>query len=197
MSKCKQITKHGGKRAHERVGITDKQLQKIFPRIKQHGIKHSETKGRLQSWMNSEYLKHRVANNSYYYAGHLYIMKNDVLITVLNSSPEIDNDLYNNTDSFKTFFSYKYHRASLKKDTETSMNKLIDEVNDLAIKEVSNYLDKTIEYDDYGFIPEGFVFNREGTGLRFKIRFIYKGNFEPLKKAIKKDLGLNAEFCKL
>ena len=100
-----KVTNHAKRRMHSRIGITKGIAQKQAVKVLRNGIKHEETLGDLNRWMNAEFLRYRTANNRRYYAGKLYIFDGEVLITVLNANQDFESSLseYVEEKAFKTY----------------------------------------------------------------------------------------------
>lgn len=79
-----KVTKHGIKRTKERVGLSKKLADKNAQKALDFGIKHSETKGSLNKFMNALYLKYKNSNNTRVYNRKVYLFHNEILITVIN-----------------------------------------------------------------------------------------------------------------
>ena len=83
------VTKHGGKRSRERLGIPKKAVDRNAMIALEKGLKHGETCGGLKRYLDWLYLKGSgEANNMRVYGDHVYLFHDEILITVLNVPPE-------------------------------------------------------------------------------------------------------------
>jgi len=98
---------------HSRIGITKGIAQKQAVKVLRDGIKHEETMGDLNRWMNAEFLRYHTANNMRYYAGKLYIFDGEVLITVLNANQDFESSLSEYVEE-KAYKAYSSRRESKK-----------------------------------------------------------------------------------
>lgn len=87
-----KITNHAKKRTKKRIGISKKDADRNAQKAYHFGIKHSDTKGKLQKYIDFLYLSHGKSNNTRIYNRKVYLFHNEVLITVLNL-PYRFNDL--------------------------------------------------------------------------------------------------------
>ena len=108
-----KVTNHAKRRMHSRIGITKGIAQKQAVKVLRNGIKHEETLGNLNRWMNAEFLRYRTANNMRYYAGKLYIFDGEVLITVLNANQDFESSLSEYVEE-KAYKAYSSRRESKK-----------------------------------------------------------------------------------
>lgn len=76
------ITNHAYERAKERLGWTQKVLEKMSSKALSEGIRHSDTKGRLNKYITATYFSYKTANNIRIYGENVYLFDKDVLITV-------------------------------------------------------------------------------------------------------------------
>lgn len=77
------ITEHAKERARERLKWNAETLEKMSERAMNIGVKHSDTRGKLNRFMSKIYLQHKTANNTRIYGEHIYIFADNVLITVI------------------------------------------------------------------------------------------------------------------
>lgn len=77
-----EITRHAEQRMRERLGLNKKSIERIAQRAFDEGIRHSETKGRLNKWITSVYFKNESANNIRLYGNTLFIFDGNKLVTV-------------------------------------------------------------------------------------------------------------------
>ncbi|SEQ35612.1 hypothetical protein SAMN02910369_01640 [Lachnospiraceae bacterium NE2001] len=131
------VTKHAKRRLKQRSGVSKGEVNKVVNRALAEGIKHSEAKGQLRSWMDEEYLKYQTANNCRYYAHKLYIFRGTTLITILDAADGLDEKLRECTDNDKIYITYRKNRYSHKKDPAKEKAKLVTELN--------TYIPQTIE----------------------------------------------------
>ena len=108
------VTKHAKRRLKQRSGVSKGEVNKVVNRALAEGIKHSEAKGQLRSWMDEEYLKYQTANNCRYYAHKLYIFRGTTLITILDAADGLDEKLRECTDNDKIYITYRKNRYSHK-----------------------------------------------------------------------------------
>ena len=93
------LTDHGKERIHERVGGTSgKEIKKVAGHAYRQGIKQSETKGRLQSWMHRKFKFHQKGNEMRLYHGFLYVFQNATLITAYELPHHIQDIIEENTE---------------------------------------------------------------------------------------------------
>lgn len=121
-----QLTHHSVRRMHDRIGVTKGNAKKHAKKVLEIGIQHKDTLGKLNQWMNREFLRYRTANNMRYYAGRLYIFSNQLMITVLNAQPEIEKNLSKYVKP-EVYEIYKKHRAYKDRKTEAQLKKIEQE----------------------------------------------------------------------
>lgn len=90
------ITKHGSERVRERIGVNKKSTLRQAELALERGLTHSDTKGKLEKWVNSKTLTHKVKGKAFceyrIYNSKLFVFENaesNKLITVI----EIPNNL--------------------------------------------------------------------------------------------------------
>lgn len=88
-----RLTKHGKKQVVLRCGFkgkrnAGKKAEKLADRALNRGVTHTETKGRLNNYLNALYLKYRKASNLRIFDRMVFVFDDDVLITVLYLPPE-------------------------------------------------------------------------------------------------------------
>lgn len=159
------ITKHAKKRLKQRQGVNKGDLNKIVRRALAEGIKHCEAKGRLRSWMDSEYLKYQTANNCRYYAHKLYIFSGTKLITILDADDEMDDNLREYTDNDRIYIKYRINRFSRKKDPSIEKSKLITELNTYIPQIIEQ---KFKEYEIVGEFADAIV----QDNLTVRVRYV-------------------------
>lgn len=108
------VTNHAKRRMHGRIGVTKGNATKHAAKVLREGIRHEDTVGALHKWMDGEFLKYRTANNMRYYAGKLYIFANEILITVLNPSDDIDEKLqeYVKEPAYARYCSFRKNKSN-------------------------------------------------------------------------------------
>lgn len=79
-----KVTKHAKNRIKDRIGGKKGNAARIAELALERGIPHSETKGRLNKWITSEWAFNKTANNIRLYRGKAFIFSGTTLITVLN-----------------------------------------------------------------------------------------------------------------
>ena len=83
------VTKHGGKRSRERVGIPKKAVDRNAKNALEKGVRYEDTCGAMRRYLDWLYLKGSgEANNMRVYGDHVYLFHDEILITVLNVTPE-------------------------------------------------------------------------------------------------------------
>lgn len=123
------VTKHAKRRLKQRAGVNKGEVNKAASRALAEGIKHSEAKGQLRSWMDEQYLKFQTANNCRYYAHKLYLFHGTTLITILDAIEGFDEKLRECTNNDKIYITYRKKRFSHKKNPAKEKAKLITELN--------------------------------------------------------------------
>lgn len=78
-----RVSAHAHKRMKERCGFTKKSQERMAKKAFEDGITHAQTKGRLNRWITSLYLKNRQANNIRIYGDNAYIFCAEMLVTVI------------------------------------------------------------------------------------------------------------------
>lgn len=79
-----KLTKHGEKRIKERVntGKSKKKAERVAVLALTRGLKYSDTKGRLRDYLFSQFAYDFSANNLRVYNNHVWVFRDDILITV-------------------------------------------------------------------------------------------------------------------
>ena len=88
-----QVSRHAEKRMRERCGLNKKAVERMAEKAYHHGIKHSETKGKLNKWISGKYLAKGKANNIRIYGDKAFVFCDDVLVTVLQVPRVIVKDM--------------------------------------------------------------------------------------------------------
>ena len=83
------VSKHAKDRMKERCGLNKQASDRIASIAYEKGVKHDETKGRLNKWVTGLFFKNRKANNIRLYGDKAYIFCGEVLVTVI----QIPNNL--------------------------------------------------------------------------------------------------------
>ena len=92
-----KITEHAYMRAKERLSLSAESLDRLAERAYNEGLKHSDTRSRLNRWMDGLYLEHRSADNIRLYGENAFIFSKETLITVF----QVPNDLRKFLKKFK------------------------------------------------------------------------------------------------
>ena len=80
-----QVSKHGAKRARQRVGIPKKAVDRMARTALERGIGHEEATGKLRDYIGWLYEKYDGnGNNIRVYGDKVYVFHDAILITVLN-----------------------------------------------------------------------------------------------------------------
>lgn len=90
------ITKHGSSRIRERIGVNKKSTLRQAELALERGLTHADTKGKLEKWVNSKTLTHKVKGEAFFeyriYNSKLFVFRSaesNTLITVI----EVPNNL--------------------------------------------------------------------------------------------------------
>ena len=83
------VTHHAKKRLKQRMGINKKSYDKISKRALEEGLKHSETSGLLNKYLNKIFLSHdRKAGKLRVYHQKIFVFTSDnILVTILQLPP--------------------------------------------------------------------------------------------------------------
>ena len=83
------VTHHAKKRLKQRMGINKKNYDKISKRALDEGLKHSETSGLLNKYLNKIFLSHdRKAGNLRVYHQKIFVFTSEnILVTILQLPP--------------------------------------------------------------------------------------------------------------
>lgn len=92
-----KVTKHAKQRLKERNGLNKNACNRMAQKALENGIKHSETKGNLNKWINKLFLTTKKANNIRLYGDKAYLFSGETLITVLQIPSNLTKDLKNMT----------------------------------------------------------------------------------------------------
>lgn len=78
-----RVSRHGARRARERLGLPKNAVKKNAERAMWEGVKREETYGPFRRYLDAMYYDYGTANNLRVYNRHIYIFCNEVLVTVL------------------------------------------------------------------------------------------------------------------
>lgn len=78
-----EISMHAAERLKERCGMNKKSMQRMAQKVFDEGIRHSQTKGRLNKWVTGLYFKNPKAKNIRLYGDKAYIFCGEILVTVI------------------------------------------------------------------------------------------------------------------
>lgn len=88
-----KVSKHAEKRMRERCGLNKKAVERMAEKAYYNGIKHSETRGKLNKWISHKYLAKEKANNIRICGDKAFVFCDDVLVTVLQIPRIIVKDM--------------------------------------------------------------------------------------------------------
>ena len=83
------VTRHASKRMRERVGIPKKAVQRTAQLALDYGYRHSQTRGKLNEFLNKVYLQQGTANNMRVFGDKVYVFCGNTLVTVLQIPQDI------------------------------------------------------------------------------------------------------------
>lgn len=81
------VSKHAEKRLKERCGLNKRSVKRMADKAFTDGIRHSDTRGRLNKWVTSLYFYNQTANNIRLYGDKAYIFAGSTLVTVFQIPP--------------------------------------------------------------------------------------------------------------
>lgn len=87
------VSKHAEMRMKQRNGLSKKSCERIAQKALEKGIRHEQTKGRLNKWITSLYFNNKKANNIRLYGDKAYIFCGEVLVTVLQIPNNLRKDM--------------------------------------------------------------------------------------------------------
>lgn len=87
------VTKHARYRMQQRCGIGKNSVNKMAKKVYRLGIRHAETSGNLQKWVDSLYFYNRSANQIRLYGDTAYIFHDQKLITVIKVPANLIPDI--------------------------------------------------------------------------------------------------------
>lgn len=83
------VSKHAEKRLKERCGLNKRSVKRMADKAFTDGIRHSDTRGRLNKWVTSLYFYNQTANNIRLYGDKAYIFAGSTLVTVIQIPPDL------------------------------------------------------------------------------------------------------------
>lgn len=87
------VTKHAKYRMKQRCGIGKNSINKMAKKVYQLCVRHAETSGNLQKWVDSLYFYNKSANQIRLYGDMAYIFHNQKLITVIKVPENLVPDI--------------------------------------------------------------------------------------------------------
>lgn len=88
------VTEHAKKRLKERNGLNNKSIDRMAEKALNEGIRHNQTKGRLNKYLTALFFKNTNASNIRLYGDKAYLFtKDDRLITVLQIPHSLTKDI--------------------------------------------------------------------------------------------------------
>lgn len=79
-----RVSRHGFKRARERLGIPKDAVKRNAEKALKYGIERTDASGPFRRYLDSMYYEYGTANNLRVFNRHIYIFCNEVLVTVMN-----------------------------------------------------------------------------------------------------------------
>lgn len=76
------ITEHAYDRAKERLSLSKNALDRLALKAFEEGIKHEDTKGKLNRYLTSLFMTYKKANNIRVYGENVFLFCNNSLVTV-------------------------------------------------------------------------------------------------------------------
>ena len=83
------VSEHAKKRLRERCGLKKRSVQRMAEKAFTNGIRHSDTRGRLNKWVTSLYFYNKTADNIRLYGDKAYIFADSTLVTVIQIPPDL------------------------------------------------------------------------------------------------------------
>lgn len=83
------VSKHAKKRLKERCGLNKRSVKRMADKAFTNGIRHSDTRGRLNKWVTGLYFYNKTANNIRLYGDKAYIFAGNTLVTVIQIPPDL------------------------------------------------------------------------------------------------------------
>lgn len=87
-----EVSMHAAERLKERCGLNKKSMQRMAQKAFNKGIRHSQTRGRLNKWVTGLYFNNRNANNIRLYGDKAYIFCEEILVTVIQIPTDLMRD---------------------------------------------------------------------------------------------------------
>lgn len=79
-----RVSRHGYKRARERLGIPKNAVQKNAEKALEYGVRREDASGPFRRYLDALFHEYGTANNLRAYNRHIYIFCGEVLVTILN-----------------------------------------------------------------------------------------------------------------
>ena len=79
-----RVSRHGAKRARERLGIPLNAVKKNAEKALKYGVHRQDASGPFRRYLDALYYEYETANNMRVYNRHIYIFCGEVLVTVMN-----------------------------------------------------------------------------------------------------------------
>lgn len=89
-----KVSHHAFQRIRERCGLNRKSAERLAQRAFERGIKHEQTKGRLNKWVTSQYFRNENIDNLIIYGDNIYLFDGNILVTVFR----VPHDLLKNIE---------------------------------------------------------------------------------------------------
>ena len=83
------VSKHAVRRLKEHCGLNKRSAQRMADKAFTDGIRHSDTRGRLNKWVTSLYFYNRTADNIRLYGDKAYIFAESTLVTGIQIPPDL------------------------------------------------------------------------------------------------------------
>ena len=89
-----RVTKHAKQRVKERCGFNKSAAARMTNKALCEGIPHRKTKGQLNKWITTVYMRNKNINNIRLYGDKAYVFcEDDKLVTVLQIPPNLTKNL--------------------------------------------------------------------------------------------------------
>ena len=75
------VTKHGSGRVRERMGVPKRAVEKMAMDALAKGKRHSDFSGSMRRYLDGVFLQYGTANNMRVFSQHLFLFRDDTLIT--------------------------------------------------------------------------------------------------------------------
>lgn len=76
-----RITKHGGQRVRERLGVPKRAVERMAAAALKEGAQHSDFAGSMRRYLDAVFFDYGTATNMRVYNQHLFIFNGETLIT--------------------------------------------------------------------------------------------------------------------